>query len=306
IEKLEERREKKLFNDDVIGRLCNRHRDVASGLIDALIIRKVKYRWQRSKKIGEGRFGKVYTCISLDTGEIMAMKEIRFQRGDLASIREIADEIGNIENINHPNLVKCYGAEIHREQLLIFMEYCNEGTISDAAKNGLPEAMIRRYTKQILVAIDFLHENGIVHRDIKGNNIFLARNGLIKLGDFGCSVKLSKTTTMYGEFNNMRGTTAFMAPEMITENKRKGHGRAVDIWSLGCVVIEMVTGRHPWSEFDDEFAIMFQVGSGAAPVTPDSISDEGKDFLSRCLVHDPQDRWTTSELLNHPFVKVKD
>jgi mitogen-activated protein kinase kinase kinase 4 len=165
--------------------------------------------------------------------------------------------------------------------------------------------MIRSYTHQILVAVEVLHRNGIVHRDIKGPNIFLSSDGLIKLGDFGCSVKLQNLdTTMPGEINTTRGTVAYMAPEVITSDPSVGSGRAADIWSLGCVVIEMSTGKRPWPEYDHEYSIMFQVGNGNSPKPPDRLSEEGKNFLKLCFYHDPSIRATASQLLDHPFVKI--
>lgn len=138
-----------------------------------------------------------------------------------------------------------------------------------------------------------------------GANIFLTSSGLIKLGDFGCSVKLKNNTqTMPGEVNSTLGTAAYMAPEVITRAKGEGHGRAADIWSLGCVVIEMVTGKRPWHEYEHNFQIMYKVGMGHKPPIPDKVSPEGKDFLCHCLESDPKMRWTASQLLDHPFVKV--
>ncbi|MBN3280895.1 M3K4 kinase, partial [Polyodon spathula] len=169
---------------------------------------------------------------------------IRFQPNDHKTIKETADELKIFEGIKHPNLVRYFGVELHREEMYIFMEYCDEGTLEEVARLGLQEHVIRLYSKQITTAINVLHEHGIVHRDIKGANIFLTSSGLIKLGDFGCSVKLKNNAqTMPGEVNSTLGTAAYMAPEVITRAKGEGHGRAADIWSLGCVLIEMVTGK---------------------------------------------------------------
>lgn len=109
---------------------------------------------------------------------------------------------------------------------------------------------------------------------------------------------------MPGEVNSTLGTAAYMAPEVITRAKGEGHGRAADIWSLGCVVIEMVTGKRPWHEYEHNFQIMYKVGMGHKPPIPDKVSPEGKDFLCHCLESDPKMRWTASQLLDHPFVKV--
>uniref|UniRef100_A0A3B3YTS8 Mitogen-activated protein kinase kinase kinase 4 n=1 Tax=Poecilia mexicana TaxID=48701 RepID=A0A3B3YTS8_9TELE len=301
IRKFEEKRYAVMKQRNIIGQVC--HTPKSDGMHVGL--RKVTFKWQRGNKIGEGQYGKVYTCINVDTGELMAMKEIRFQPNDHKTIKETADELKIFEGIKHPNLVRYFGVELHREEMYIFMEYCDEGTLEEVSRLGLQEHVIRLYSKQITTAINVLHEHGIVHRDIKGANIFLTSSGLIKLGDFGCSVKLRNNThTMPGEVNSTLGTAAYMAPEVITRAKGEGHGRAADIWSLGCVLIEMVTGKRPWHEYEHNFQIMYKVGMGHKPPIPEKLSTEGKDFLGHCLESEPKRRWTASMLLDHPFVKV--
>uniref|UniRef100_A0A8B9I0Y9 Mitogen-activated protein kinase kinase kinase 4 n=1 Tax=Astyanax mexicanus TaxID=7994 RepID=A0A8B9I0Y9_ASTMX len=303
IRSFEDKRYAALRQRNVIGQVCNTPKSYDNVMHVGL--RKVTFKWQRGNKIGEGQYGKVYTCINVDTGELMAMKEIRFQPNDHKTIKETADELKIFEGIKHPNLVRYFGVELHREEMYIFMEYCDEGTLEEVSRLGLQEHVIRLYCKQITTAINVLHEHGIVHRDIKGANIFLTSSGLIKLGDFGCSVKLKNNAhTMPGEVNSTLGTAAYMAPEVITRAKGEGHGRAADIWSLGCVLIEMVTGKRPWHEYEHNFQIMYKVGMGHKPPIPEKLSTEGKDFLSHCLESEPKRRWTASALLDHPFVKV--
>uniref|UniRef100_A0A671XQ82 Mitogen-activated protein kinase kinase kinase 4 n=1 Tax=Sparus aurata TaxID=8175 RepID=A0A671XQ82_SPAAU len=304
IRKFEDKRYAVMKQRNIIGQVC--HTPKSYDNVMHVGLRKVTFKWQRGNKIGEGQYGKVYTCINVDTGELMAMKEIRFQPNDHKTIKETADELKIFEGIKHPNLVRYFGVELHREEMYIFMEYCDEGTLEEVSRLGLQEHVIRLYSKQITTAINVLHEHGIVHRDIKGANIFLTSSGLIKLGDFGCSVKLRNNThTMPGEVNSTLGTAAYMAPEVITRAKGEGHGRAADIWSLGCVLIEMVTGKRPWHEYEHNFQIMYKVGMGHKPPIPEKLSTEGKDFLGHCLESEPKRRWTASMLLDHPFVKVR-
>uniref|UniRef100_A0A8D3C8K6 Mitogen-activated protein kinase kinase kinase 4 n=1 Tax=Scophthalmus maximus TaxID=52904 RepID=A0A8D3C8K6_SCOMX len=301
--KFEDKRYAVMKQRNIIGQVC--HTPKSYDNVMHVGLRKVTFKWQRGNKIGEGQYGKVYTCINVDTGELMAMKEIRFQPNDHKTIKETADELKIFEGIKHPNLVRYFGVELHREEMYIFMEYCDEGTLEEVSRLGLQEHVIRLYSKQTTTAINVLHEHGIVHRDIKGANIFLTSSGLIKLGDFGCSVKLRNNThTMPGEVNSTLGTAAYMAPEVITRAKGEGHGRAADIWSLGCVLIEMVTGKRPWHEYEHNFQIMYKVGMGHKPPIPEKLSTEGKDFLGHCLESEPKRRWTASMLLDHPFVKV--
>ncbi|RUS75685.1 hypothetical protein EGW08_016551 [Elysia chlorotica] len=299
IENLEKTREKMLQDNRVIGRITSRAQEPDL----RMNVRRVKFRWQRGMKIGEGTFGKVYNAVNIDTGELMAMKEMKIQPNDQQSLKDLCDEIKNFEGINHKNLVKYFGVEVHRDEMLMFMEFCDTGSLEEVARAGLSEYIIRRYTHEIVQAVAHLHENNIVHRDIKGANIFLTSQGQVKLGDFGCSVKLKNPQTMPGENVNLVGSTAYMAPEVI---KQEGYGRAADIWSLGCVVIEMATGKRPWHELEHNVQIMFRVGMGSIPPIPDSLCMEGKEFLGCCLVREISKRWTAQQLLDHIFVKYCD
>ncbi|XP_076665905.1 mitogen-activated protein kinase kinase kinase 4 [Andrena cerasifolii] len=270
--------------------------------------RRVTFTWQRGIKIGQGRFGKVYTVVNNQTGELLAMKEVQLQPGDHRAIRRVAEELQIFEGIQHKHLVRYYGLEIHREEMLIFMEFCAEGTLESLVAGsgiGLPESLVRKYTHQLLSAVAVLHFHGIVHRDIKTANIFLTDEGnCLKLGDFGSSVQIKAHTTMPGELQGFVGTQAYMAPEVFMKSETGGHGRAADIWSVGCCVIEMASGRRPWSDYDSNYQIMFKVGMGESPALPKNLSVEGIDLIKKCLQHDPKKRLHASALLTLPFAQV--
>ncbi|ALC45477.1 Mekk1 [Drosophila busckii] len=268
--------------------------------------RSVNFRWHRGIKIGQGRFGKVYTAVNNNTGELMAMKEIAIQPGETRALKNVAEELKILEGIKHKNLVRYYGIEVHREELLIFMELCSEGTLESLVElsGGLPEALVRRFTAQLLSGVGELHNHGIVHRDIKTANIFLVDgSNSLKLGDFGSAVKIQAHTTVPGELQGYVGTQAYMAPEMFTKTNSDGHGRAADIWSVGCVIVEMASGKRPWAQFDSNFQIMFKVGMGEKPQPPESLSQEGHEFIDYCLQHDPKKRLSAMELLEQNFCK---
>nr|CAB3263629.1 MAPKKK4 mitogen-activated protein kinase kinase kinase 4 [Phallusia mammillata] len=292
--------DKERYDNGVIGRVLDATEYTP---IVQLHIRSASFRWQRGKKIGEGTFGKVYTCVNMDTGKILAMKEIQFQAHDERKVKEILDEMANFEGMVHQNLVRYFGVEIHRDLMFIFMEYCDSGTLADISQIGLPEVMIQQYTSQLVTAVHVLHRKGIVHRDIKGSNIFLMSNSLIKLGDFGSAIRLmDRTKTSPGEIVSRTGiTTAYTAPEVI--NSVGGYGRAADVWSIGCVVIEMASGKRPWHDHEP-FQIMYKVGMGNKPTVPATLSHDGQNFIGHCLEVDTNVRWTVAALQSHQFVKV--
>ncbi|KAK9507691.1 hypothetical protein O3M35_007492 [Rhynocoris fuscipes] len=306
VQELDARLDAKLREQELIGNIVI----ISAPNVERNYIRPrtVNFPWQRGIKIGHGRFGKVYTAVNTDTGELMAMKEISLQPNDIRTIRKVGLEFKIFEGIVHDHLIRYYGAEVHREELLIFMELCTEGTLESlvaATESGLPEGIVRRYTNQLVSAISTLHNHSIVHRDIKTANIFLTAEGnCLKLGDFGSAVKIRAHTTAPGELKGFVGTQAYMAPEVFMKSNTSGHGRAADIWSLGCVVIEMISGERPWHEFDSNYQIMFKVGMGEIPEIPTNISEEGHNFIMKCIQHNPKNRATTLQLRQHTFLKV--
>ncbi|XP_076636939.1 mitogen-activated protein kinase kinase kinase 4 [Colletes latitarsis] len=304
IRKVESEIDDKLRSRELIGLVTDRK------AVDRVRIkaRRVTFTWQRGIKIGQGRFGKVYTVVNNQTGELLAMKEVQLQPGDHRAIRRVAEELQIFEGIQHKHLVRYYGLEIHREEMLIFMEFCAEGTLESlvaGSGNGLPETLVRKYTHQLLSAVAVLHSNGIVHRDIKSANIFLTDEAnCLKLGDFGSAVQIKAHTTMPGELQGFVGTQAYMAPEVFMKSETGGHGRAADIWSVGCCVIEMASGRRPWSDYDSNYQIMFKVGMGETPTLPKNLCVEGVDLINKCLQHDPKKRLTAYALLTLPFAQA--
>lgn len=301
---LEKKRDEDLKRKKIIGKVTGNCQRVRYDLS----LRVVTFAWQRGVKIGEGRFGKVYTAVNMSSGEMMAMKEIPIKPNDHQFVKGIADELKNFEGLNHVGLIKYYGVEVHHDQMLIFMEYCQGGTLHEAAKAGLDEAAIRFYTNKIVHAVAYLHENNIVHRDIKGDNIFLTKKGL-KLGDFGSAVKLREHKTRAEERNLVRGTTLpFQPPEVVKNASIEQHLRfAADVWSVGCVVIEMVTGKLPWSELniEQEYQMIYHIATvNHMPKVPDNICNDLRKFLERCFEIDPEKRAAAEQLLDETFVKV--
>lgn len=278
----------------------------------------VSIRWQKGRFVGGGSFGQVFAAVNLDTGGVMAVKEIRFHDTQTLTrmkiIPSIKDEMTVLEMLNHPNVVQYYGVEVHRDKVYIFMEYCEGGSLSGLLAHGRieDEMVIQVYTLQMLEGLAYLHQSGVVHRDIKPENILLDHNGVIKFVDFGAAKVIAASgktraaalrSNDSSGVNSMTGTPMYMSPEVITGQSTSKNG-VVDIWSLGCCVLEMATGRRPWANLDNEWAIMYQIAAGHKPKlpSPDQISECGRNFLSRCLEHDPTLRPSAVELLSDPWI----
>ncbi|KXN81125.1 MAP kinase kinase kinase wis4 [Leucoagaricus sp. SymC.cos] len=290
----------------------------------------ISIRWQQGKFIGAGTFGSVYLAVNLDSGSLMAVKEIKFQEvSGLPNLyAQIKDELSVMEMLHHPNVVEYYGIEVHRDKVYIFEEYCQGGSLSNLLEHGRieDEGIIQVYTLQMLEGLAYLHSKNIVHRDIKPDNILLDHLGVIKFVDFGAAKILAKNHRTFqrsrraaGDYgysgnysmnafpamsNGLTGTPMYMSPEVIKNDKRGRHG-AMDIWSLGCVVLEFATGKKPWSNLDNEWAIMFHIGVATQhpPLPePDQLSHLGIDFIRQCLTIDPMLRPTAKALMDHPWL----
>lgn len=294
----------------------------------------ITMRWQQGQFVGGGTFGSVYAALNLDTGTLMAVKEIRLQDPQLIPtiVKQIGDEMGVLAVLDHPNIVSYYGIEVHRDKVYIFMEYCSGGSVAGLLEHGRieDETVIMVYALQMLEGLGYLHQAQIVHRDIKPENVLLDQDGLIKYVDFGAAKIIARqgqtlmaaepaqrANTEGGHLPNngavgrqphktMTGTPMYMSPEVIRGDApaTSRFSGAADIWSLGCVILEMATGRRPWSTLDNEWAIMYNIAQGNPPQLPaeDQLSETGIDFLKKCFERDPAKRSSAAELLQHPWI----
>ncbi|KAL1811446.1 hypothetical protein ACET3Z_021511 [Daucus carota] len=253
--------------------------------------------WTRGPIIGRGSSAAVYLATKC-SGDIFAVKST-----ELASSSFLQREQNFLAQMNSPHIVKYLGVDVKFEDdkamYNIFMEYLSGGTLSEVIKKrggSLDESMIRVYTNQILQGLDYLHSNDIVHCDIKGQNILLGKDG-VKIADLGCARLLKDGVAATSAFS---GTPVFMAPEVARGEEQ---GFPADIWSLGCTIIEMVTGTNPWPELDHPLSAIHKIGfSGEVPEFPNRLSDNAKDFVSKCLKSNAKERWTAKQLLSHPFL----
>ncbi|KAI7865379.1 hypothetical protein BDF14DRAFT_1744347 [Spinellus fusiger] len=273
-----------------------------------------KMQWIRGGLIGKGSFGRVYHAMNLAAdGEWFAVKQVDLptSKSDLANpeMRKHVDslyrEIALLENLVHDNIVQYLGYDADEEEghLHIFLEYVPGGSIASCLhKSGrFDEPLVRFFTRQILLGLEYLHDRNVLHRDIKAGNILLDQNGVCKITDFGLS-KVSGQDKAYdpnGQNSIMRGTIFWMAPEVVNSAP---YSAKIDIWSLGCTVIEMLTGSHPWLDLNT-LAALYSLGKHQAPPIPQDISEHGNEFLQLCFTIDPVERPTAADLLVHPFVR---
>ncbi|KAK7940587.1 hypothetical protein WMY93_003913 [Mugilogobius chulae] len=263
--------------------------------------------WRRGKLLGQGAFGQVYLCYDVDTGRELAAKQVQFDPDSPETSKEVSAlecEIQLLKNLHHERIVQYYGClRDHSEKTLtIFMEYMPGGSVKDQLKayGALTENVTRKYTRQILEGVSYLHSNMIVHRDIKGANILRDSVGNVKLGDFGASKRL-QTICMSGTgIRSVTGTPYWMSPEVISG---EGYGRKADVWSLGCTVVEMLTEKPPWAEYEAMAAIFKIATQPTKPLLPPHCSEQARNFI-HCIFVEAKQRPSAEELLRHPFSHI--
>ncbi|PWA76187.1 serine/threonine-protein kinase Rad53 [Artemisia annua] len=252
--------------------------------------------WTRGSCIGKGSFGTVNLAVDKFNGEVFAVKSAN-TTADI-SFSALENEIQILKSLSSPYIVAYRGDDVTVESNSIVyknlhMEYMPGGTVADVGKHGYDDVTIRSYTKSIVSALSYIHARNIVHCDVKGRNVLVGEiPGSAKLADFGSAIDLSC------ENKGIRGSPLWMAPEVV---RGEYQGPESDVWSLGCTVIEMITGQPAW--LDRGVDTLCQIGySNDLPNLPACISDELRDFLDKCLRRDRSERWSCEELLQHPYL----
>jgi serine/threonine protein kinase len=290
--------------DKLISEITETEDEVSTPEVQGEILKWIYY-----KKITLCRFGDIFCALNVNTGCIFTVKRLNLYKSanifNTDWVESLKAEVNILKNYSHKNIIKYIGSEIHKDKFMIYLEYASEKDLVNMYKKfgPLKESMIRIYTKQILEALDYLHSNNIAHYDIKWANVLVDSNGEIKLWDFDWA-RLIKKLDSDSNYSLHKGTTPWMAPEVI---EQKEWTLKSDIWSLGWTVVEMSVAGNPWRKsvkgtIDDMIKMITLINQDIKPPIPDSLSENCKDFILKCLVRDISKRASWKDLLSHPFI----
>ncbi|KAI0715329.1 Pkinase-domain-containing protein [Earliella scabrosa] len=273
------------------------------------------FRWVRGELIGKGTYGRVYLALNATTGEMIAVKQVEIPRtaSDKDDSRQVSVvealklESETLKDLDHPHIVQYLGFEETPTFLSIFLEYVPGGSIASCLrKHGrFDEEVTKSFTGQILSGLEYLHSRGILHRDLKADNILVETSGICKISDFGIS-KRTEDINMAAAYTSMQGTVFWMAPEVVN-SKGKGYNSKIDIWSVGCVVFEMWTGQRPWLGQEAMAVLIHLYSTKQAPPVPEGIqlSSLADDFRLKCFAADPDERPSAAELRKHAYLELQ-
>ncbi|XP_004634355.1 serine/threonine-protein kinase PAK 5 isoform X2 [Octodon degus] len=249
-------------------------------------------------KIGEGSTGIVCIATERHTGKQVAVKKMDLRKQQRREL--LFNEVVIMRDYHHDNVVDMYNSYLVGDELWVVMEFLEGGALTDIVTHTrMNEEQIATVCLSVLRALSYLHNQGVIHRDIKSDSILLTSDGRIKLSDFGFCAQVSKEVP---KRKSLVGTPYWMAPEVIS---RLPYGTEVDIWSLGIMVIEMIDGEPPYFN-EPPLQAMRRIRDSLPPRVKDlhKVSSVLRGFLDLMLVREPSQRATAQELLGHPFLKL--
>jgi len=286
-------------NDDDRGRACGS----SGSWLSAAEVRSA--RIVKGDVLGQGSYGTVFLGVDANTGEFYAVKESMLVED--SEIDDIRHELEIMACLHHPNIVRYVGAwsDHHMRSVNVVQEYVAGGSLERHVQQFGPVAEQRaaEYVRQALLGLSYLHANGVLHRDIKPSNILLSLSGQVKLCDFGSVRKLGTGLTCTGEVKSIRGTPAYMAPEVVSN----ASSRKSDVWSLGATVLFLVTAVAPWRKnrkFENSVQLLFHIASTNDTPAFDAadFSEPLTQFFNSCFKRETKERPTAEMLITHPWL----
>ena len=261
-----------------------------------------KQYWKKHDKIlGRGKFGDVYLYTNLNTGFNVAVKEVKFDPNDAhvdTDKKALENEIKIYETLSHERITTYFGHKEDNENciILLCLEYSSGGSLfAHLQKNGRFNTNTTvEYTCQVLEGLAYLHHNKIAHRDINGKNILISNENKIKLADFGISKQLETLSSTRGANTSGVGTVKWTAPEVVS---KKEHGLKVDIWSVGCTMVEMLTTHPPWNNMSDTDVYKAIEDKKYPTYALPPSGDKLEPFLFKCFQAEPAKRPSAQKLL---------
>lgn len=260
--------------------------------------------WEIVGDIGDGAFGKIFKVRNKESGFYSALKQVNVD--DEADLTQYSVEVTILSELKHTNVVGMHEAFFYDSKFWMYLEYCEVGAVDNIIhelEHGLSEPQIQSITKQMCTGLKFLHDNGVIHRDLKAGNVLVTADAIIKLADFGVSAKGSGPEQKRSTFI---GTPYWMAPEVIACETVKDdpYDLRADIWSFGITIIEFAQMDPPYSKMNPtRVCIKIMRSDPPALDKPKKWSDEFNDFLAKCLQKEPSSRFLTSQLLEHSFLR---
>ncbi|SPO32189.1 related to ser/thr protein kinase [Ustilago trichophora] len=261
--------------------------------------------YRRLELVGRGAYGAVYRGIHVETGSAVALKVVNLDTpdDDVSDIQREGALLSQLREAASKNVVRYWGCWLKGPELWIVMDFAEGGSVRTLMKAGpIAERYCAVIVRETLVALNYLHKSGIIHRDIKAANILLASTGKILLCDFGVAASLA-SNSVHSKRSTFVGTPYWMAPEVITEGKT--YDQKADVWSLGITIYEMATGNPPLADVEQMRVIML-IPKSKPPRLPldGEFSPAMRDFVAACLNEEPKERATSDELNKLKWIKT--